>query len=418
MSTPRLVFHIDVNSAYLSWEAVYRLQKGEKLDLREVPSAVGGNPETRHGIILAKSIPAKKYKISTGETLYSAYKKCPNLIVVPPNYHLYVSSSNAMVDILKEYTPKVQRFSVDECFMDMSHVDCSYENALYIATTIKERIKKELGFTVNIGISSNKLLAKIASDFKKPDLVHTLFPDEIKDKMWPLPVEDLFMVGRATAPKLYNLNIYTIGDLAAYNKDILQHKLKSLGVMLWNYANGIEDSEVQESNYISMKGMGASTTLSYDLEKKKAAHMVLLSLTESLAMRLRDSQNCCALVGIHIKSSTFSTRGRQRKLCMPTDSTEEIASIACELFDEIWQGEPLRHLGIRISEFCTSDLCQISLFSTNDIEKQQALDKAVDEIRLKYGSKALIRGVFLHSGISPISGGIGEDGYPIMTSML
>ena len=168
MRKGRIIFHIDVNSAYLSWEAAYRLQMGESIDLREIPSAVGGNPETRHGIILAKSLPAKKYKISTGETLHSAYEKCPHLTVVAPNYSLYISCSNAMVSILKEYTPKVQRFSVDECFLDFSHMDNLYEDEIELAHIIKDRIKKELGFTVNIGISSNKLLAKMASDFKSP----------------------------------------------------------------------------------------------------------------------------------------------------------------------------------------------------------------------------------------------------------
>ncbi len=414
----RLIFHVDVNSAFLSWEAAYRLQQGDSLDLRDIPSAVGGNPETRHGIILAKSIPAKKYNIVTGETLHSAYGKCPSLVVVPPSYGLYIRCSNAMVDILKEYTPKVQRFSVDECFMDLSNMQDHYKDEVDLAHKIKDRIKEELGFTVNIGISSNKLLAKMASDFKKPDMVHTLFPDEISYKMWPLPIEELFMVGRATAPKLHSLNIHTIGDLALYDKSILKMKLKSFGLLLYDYANGIEDSEVNATNHIAMKGMGASTTLSYDLEKSEEAHMVLLSLTESLGMRLRDSKNCCYLVGIHIKNSSLLSYGHQRKLFTPTDSTEEIAKIACELFDELWRGDPIRHLGVRVSELCTNDLCQVSLFSKNEIEKQQALDKVIDDIRLRYGSRSLVRGVFLHSGISPISGGIGEADYPVMTSIL
>ncbi len=418
MRKGRLIFHIDVNSAYLSWEAVSRLQKGDSLDLRKIPSAVGGNPETRHGIILAKSIPAKKFKISTGETLHSAYEKCPSLKVVSPNYSLYISCSNALVSILKEYSPKVQRFSVDECFMDFSNMKNLYEDELILADTIKNRIKKELGFTVNIGISSNKLLAKMASDFKKPDLVHTLFPEEIPSKMWPLPVEDLYMVGRATAPKLHKLNIYTIGDLARYDKEVLTLRLKSFGILLWNYANGLEDSPVTESNHIAMKGMGASTTIAYDVENRREAHLVLLSLTESLAMRLRDSENCCSLVSVYIRGSSLMGRGHQKKLYTPTDSTEEIASIACKLFDELWSGEPIRKLGIRISELCTSDLCQISLFNTRNIEKQQALDKTVDEIRQRFGSYSLIRCSFLHSGIKPITGGVGEADYPVMTSIL
>ena len=228
----RLIFHLDVNSAYLSWEAVYRLQHGEKMDLREVASVIGGNEESRHGIVLAKSIPAKKYNIQTGETLYSARTKCPGLICAAPRYDLYMRASAAMHELLQQYTDRIQQFSVDESFLDFSGMQNLYPDYMKLACEIKERIKQELGFTVNIGISTNKLLAKVASDLKKPDKVHTLFPEEIKQKMWGLPVEDLFMVGRATAPKLHKLNIFTIGDLAGFDVELLRHSLKSHGVMI------------------------------------------------------------------------------------------------------------------------------------------------------------------------------------------
>ena len=222
----RIIFHIDVNSAYLSWEAAYRLQHGSEIDLREIPSIVGGDQEKRHGIVLAKSIPAKKYNIATGESVYSALQKCPELIIVSPNYERYINASNAMMNILKEYSPNIQRYSIDEAFLDYSNeekhwIDTSYE--------IKDRIKNELGFTVNIGVSSNKLLAKMASDFKKPDNVHSLFPYEIKDKMWPLPVEELFMVGSRTKTKLNNRGIFTIGELANLDKDYIYSWLKKPG---------------------------------------------------------------------------------------------------------------------------------------------------------------------------------------------
>lgn len=259
MST--LVFHIDVNSAYLSWEATYRLQQGETLDLRTIPSVVGGDETSRHGIVLAKSIPAKKYNIKTGETLHDARIKCPELVIVPPRYWLYMKCSSAMHKILYEYTPIIQRFSVDESFLDFSNMENLYTDYIRLAETIKERIKVELGFTVNIGISNNKLLAKVASDLKKQDRIHTLFPHEIRKKMWPLTVEDLFMVGRATAPKLHKLNINTIGDLANYDVNILKNILKSHGEVIWNYANGIDNSQVRKSNYIEMKGIGNSTTI-------------------------------------------------------------------------------------------------------------------------------------------------------------
>ncbi|MCM0648602.1 DNA polymerase IV [Clostridium swellfunianum] len=414
----RVIFHIDVNSAYLSWTAVHMLQQGSTLDIREIPSIVGGDPVTRHGIVLAKSIPAKKFKIQTGETVYRALEKCPELYIVPPKYDLYMKCSNAMVEIFKEYTPTIQRFSVDECFLDFTNMEHLYPDYIELANTIKNRIRDELGFTVSIGISNNKLLAKVASDIKKPDAVITLFPIEIKDKMWPLPVEDLFMVGRATLPKLHNLNIFTIGDLANCDLKLLKEKLKSHGQMIWNYANGIEFSDVRKSNHIDMKGIGNSTTIPFDVTRRDEAHKVILSLCETVGMRLRDSGNCCSLVSVHIRTNEFFNQGRQRKVYFYTDSTKKIAQLACELFDEIWKGEPLRHIGVRVSELCTNEFCQLTLFEEKDNAKNSALDKAVDSIRLRFGSKSVIRCTFLNSGIRPLTGGVQEDDYQLMSSIL
>lgn len=414
----RVIFHIDANSAFLSWSAIDRLQHGDSLDIREIPSVVGGDPISRHGIVLAKSIPAKKFKIQTGETLYSALQKCPDLFIVPPQYDLYMRCSNAMMDILKEYTPIVQRFSVDECFLDFTGMDNIYPDFLELAYIIKNRIKNELGFTVSIGVSINKLLAKVASDIKKPDAVITLFPNEIKERMWPLPVEDLFMVGRATAPKLHKLNIETIGDLATFDLEVLKVSLKSHGVMIWNYANGIEYSEVRKSSHIDMKGIGNSTTIAFDVDNRKEAHKIILSLSETVSMRLRDSGNCCSLVSVHFKTDDFYSCGRQRKLYYYTDCTKKIAEVACELFDELWKGESLRHIGVRVSELCTNEFCQITLFEEKDNEKNRALDAAIDSIRMRFGSKSIIRATFLHSGIKPLTGGVGEGDFPSMSSIL
>jgi DNA polymerase-4 len=414
----RVIFHIDVNSAYLSWSAIDRLQHGETLDIREIPSAVGGDPVSRHGIILAKSIPAKKYKIQTGETLYNALQKCPDLFIVSPQYDLYMRCSNSMVEILREYTPDIQRFSVDECFLDFTNMKEHYEDPLELANKIKDRIKKELGFTVSIGVSNNKLLAKVASDIKKPDAVTSLFPLEIPEKMWPLPVEDLFMVGRATAPKLYKMNIFTIGDLANYDIKLIKEKLKSHGVMIWNYANGIENSQVRKSNYIDMKGLGNSTTMPFDINNRSEAHKVILSLSETVGMRLRDSGNCCSLVSVHFRTNEFYNCGRQRKIAFYTDSTKKISSLACELFDELWKGEPLRHMGVRVSELCSNDFCQVTLFEEKDNAKNSALDKTIDSLRLRFGSKSVIRATFLNSGIKPLMGGVQEEEYQLMSSIL
>lgn len=415
----RVIFHVDVNSAYLSWSAAYRLQQGDTLDIRTIPSIVGGDPVSRHGIVLAKSIPAKKFNIQTGETLYTALQKCPDLYIVPPRYDLYMSCSNAMVEILKEYTPTIQRFSVDECFLDFTNMEHLYPDYLELANTIKNRIKNELGFTVSIGISNNKLLAKVASDIRKPDAVITLFPCEIKEKMWPLPVEDLFMVGRATLPKLHNLNVFTIGDLANSDIKIIKEKMKSHGVMIFNYANGHEFSDVRKSNHIEMKGMGNSTTIAWDIDNRADAHKVILSLCETVGMRLRDSQNCCSLISVHIKTNEFYSYGRQRKIYYYTDCTKKIAQVAYELFDELWKDEPLRHIGVRVSELCTNEFTQTTLFEEKENEKNRAIDKAIDSIRFRFGPKSIIRATFLNYGIKPLMGGTGdEEDYPVMASIL
>ncbi len=414
----KMIFHIDVNSAFLSWTAADALQHGATVDIRKIPAVIGGDPLSRHGIVLAKSMLAKKYNIKTGESLFSARQKCPNLKVVAPKYDLYVRCSNVMLNILKEFTPVIQRFSIDECFLDFSNMGNLYKDPIKLAYDIKERIKVELGFTVNIGIAHNKLLAKMASDFEKPDKVHTLFENEIKKKMWTMPVEDLFMVGRATSPKLHKLNINTIGELANFDPNILKTVFKSHGILIWNYANGIENSEVKGSNLTDMKSMGNSTTMAFDVSDRRTAYMVLLSLCETVGMRLRNSQNLCSLVSIEIKNGDFLCYSRQRKLVCATDCTNEIAKVAYSLFDEVWRGEKLRLLGVSVSELCSNGNHQLSIFDSKDIEKQRALDSAIDKIRMKYGSDSVQRGMFLQSGLKPMNGGVGEDKYTAMASRL
>ncbi len=411
----RVIFHIDVNSAYLSWEAVYRLQHGATVDLRTIPSAVGGDATTRHGIILAKSIPAKRYKIHTGETLYSAKLKCPDLVVVPPRYHIYLQCSKALISLLEEYSPSIQQFSIDEVFLDYTHMDPHWGDPIEAAHRIKDRIREELGFTVNIGVSSNKLLAKMASDFKKPDNVHTLSTHEIKEKMWPLAVEKLFMVGRATTSKLHSKGIFTIGDLATTDPKLLVQWLKSHGRLIWELANGIENSPVRKD--FPVKGLGNSSTLPFDAEDQKTAHRALLSLTETVAMRLRNIRKSAGVLSVSIKDRDFQTCSHQTKLDVPTHSTKILYQTACRLFDEVWQGQPLRHLGIRTTELYSDDLYQLSFFET-DIERQRALDTAVDEIRAQYGCDSVIRSCFLYSGLNSMMGGVIQEEYPMMSSIL
>ncbi|MCR1949960.1 DNA polymerase IV [Clostridium sp. DSM 100503] len=412
----RIVFHIDVNSAYLSWTAVRMLQLGETTkDIREIPSIVGGNTDERHGIVLAKSIPAKKYKIKTGEPVVDALKKCPDLKIFKPNYRLFMDCSNAMYNLLCEYSPKIQRYSVDEVFMDMSHFK---ENYIEKAIEIQSKIRSELGFNVNVGISTNKLLAKMASDFDPKNAIHTLFKEEIKDKMWPLPVDDLFMVGRATKSKLDKLNINTIGELANFDIGILESIFKSHGKVIYNYANGIEESSVRKYNYINVKGIGNSTTIAWDVTSKEEALKIILSLTESVCIRLRNNKSLCKVISISIKGFNFERYIHQRTLSNYTDCTEEIYKEIVKAFNESWGGEPIRQLGVRVTNLCSNEFFQSSLFDNERLEKQRALDKTIDSIRERYGNYSVIRSTFLHSGIKAINGGNGEDDYPMMGSIL
>lgn len=410
----RIVFHIDVNSAYLSWEAAYNLQMGSNLDLREVPSIVGGDQEKRHGIVLAKSIPAKKYGIKTGESVYSALEKCPQLIVVEPHYTRYMKASKAMVDFLYDYSPCIQRYSIDEVFLDYSNGNLPYMEA---AVKMKEGIKKELGFTVNIGIGSNKLLAKMASDFTKPDRIHTLFYDEIEEKMWPLPVEDLFMIGHRTKKKLNSRGIFTIGELARLDRNYIYSWLKKPGILIWEYANGIENSDVR-ADKSKVKSVGNSTTLPFDVTSRDEALKVLLGISEMVGMRLRELNMKSQVISVSLKTSEFFSYSHQKKLYIPTSSTNTIYKMASALFDEMWDGNPLRCFSISLSSLLDENFIQLSLFEDFN-EKDILLDKSIDNLRVKFGQDSIIRSSFLYSGIDPIIGGVvAEESYPMMSSYL
>ena len=282
-----IIFHIDVNSAYLSWTAVEKLKNGSEIDLRKIPSIIGGNQASRHGVVLAKSIPAKKYGVRTGEPVANALRKCATLVIEPPDHKMYRQYSQRLMEFLKGYTPEIEQVSVDECYMDFTGIAYRFSGPVAAAEEIKERVRKTFGFTVNIGISSNKLLAKMASDFEKPDKVHTLFPDEVKEKMWPLPVSELYMAGRASVEVLEKLEIRTIGDLARMNPQLLELHMKSHGRMLWEFANGITHSKV-EKEQTQAKGIGNSTTLSQDVVSEEEAQKVLLMLAESVGGQCRN----------------------------------------------------------------------------------------------------------------------------------
>lgn len=386
-------FHIDVNSAFLSWEAVERLKcsEGKAVDIRNIPSAIGGDVAKRHGVILAKSIPAKKYGIVTGESISEALKKCPDLLIVPPNYQLYSKYSEAFIHILEDYSPNIEQFSVDEAFIDVTGTRRLFGEPMDLAHTIKKRIREELGFTVNIGISDVKLLAKMASDFKKPDLVHTLYFDEIEYKMWPLPVENLFYVGKSTKDKLYSMGIKTIGELAKTEKNILSANLKSHGELIWNIANG-KDILNLHCKTDKNKGYGNSTTVAVDITDTESAKLVLLSLCENVAARLREDKVRGELVTVNIKDNNFQSCSHQKQMDYSTNSTMDIFEQAYEIFKEMWDGEPVRLLGVTVGKIFDSDVAvQLSLFDDDRHKKREACDSAIDMIRQKFGKDAIIR---------------------------
>lgn len=409
------ILHVDANSAYLSWTAVDLLEKGYPLDIRTVPAAIAGDPENRHGIILAKSIPAKRYKIGTGESLFESKQRCPQLLVFPPDYDLYLSCSNAMYDILQEYSPVIQRYSVDECFVDFDHCQMRFGRPETAAFEIKERIKKELGFTVNIGVGSNKLLAKMAGELKKPDMVHSILSQqELEAKLWPLDVGELFMVGRASVKKLKKININTIGDLACSDPVLLRSLLKSHGQLIWEYANGIDHDQVTPNDQVLQKGLSNSMTIKYDVTDKREAENYLLALTDRVAGRLRRHQCKASLIGISVKTSGFIRYTHQVQLPFFTDDTSRIYRYICNLFEECWKGEPVRQLGIRLSEFARKDEYQLSLFDVQQIEEDEALNQVVDEIRDRFGQTAIYRGTFVNTTMKPLEGGINDGNYLMM----
>ena len=393
----RLIFHIDVNSAFLSWEAARRVREGLE-DIRLIPSAIGGDKDKRTGVILAKSIYAKKYGIITGEPVAMALKKCPQLYLARPDFELYEKCSSSFMDICREYTPIVEKFSIDECFLDMTGTERIYPDPIDIAYRIKEDIKNKLGFTVNIGIGPNKLLAKMASDFEKPDKIHTLFYSEIQDKLWSLPVRELFSVGAATADKLERACINTIGDLANLDVSILKSLVGAkLGAQLHDFANGIDDSQVLETPE-KAKGYSNSTTMERDIINEQDAYKVLMSLADVTAARMRADGARAYCIGITIRGNDFKDRSHQRKLVEATDITSEIFELCKELFVELWDRKtPLRLLGVSLTSLTSEEEQQMSFFKDDKKEKARALDRVVDDIKNKFGTDKITRGVYSSS---------------------
>ena len=360
----RVIFHVDANSAFLSWSAAYRVQVlGEELDLRTVPAVVAGDRESRHSIILAKSGPAKKFGIQTGEPLFQALEKCPDLKIVEPDYALYVECSRHFVEVLRSFSPVVEQYSIDEAWVDMTGTARLFGPPVLAADALRRRVLDELGFTVNVGISSNKLLAKMAGDFEKPNKIHTLFPQEVPSKMWPLPVRDLFLVGAATERKLRLLGICTIGDLAKADPVLLRRKLGKHGETVWHYANG-RNAELVTPEPAESKGFGNSVTTARDVVSTEEAHQVLLSLMETAAMRMRREGKYGSCVTVHLRTNEFRYVSHQSKLNCATNITRELYREAARVFDEMWDRKtPLRQLGVQITQLSDRPYQQYDLFS-------------------------------------------------------
>lgn len=396
MERERLIFHIDVNSAFLSWESVERLKKDpDALDLRTIPSAVGGDASKRHGIVLAKSTPTKAFGVTTGEPIAKALLKCPGLTVVPSHFEIYVAYSRKLIHLLEDYTPDIEKFSIDEAFLDMTETIHLFGEPVQVADSIRRRVREELGFTVNVGIAPNKLLAKMASDFQKPDRTHTLFRDEIPRKMWPLPIRDLFLVGGSAQSRMEAISLHTIGDLAHCDPGILQAQLgEKYARTIRNYANGI-DNEPVEQRTAANKGYGNRVTLSRDVSDMDEARQVLLSLSETVGARLRADQVLCGQVCVELKDWKFRSFSHQGLLQFPTDSTSVIYEEACRLLKEFWDGTPVRLIGIRAGKISDHEFIQMSLFETEQDKKRLKMEQAVDAIRSRFGTDSVKRASFL-----------------------
>ena len=383
----RTILHVDVNNAFLSWTAVYMLTNGYNVDIRTIPSIIGGDEEKRSGIVLAKSPIAKKFGVVTGEPIYFAKQKCNSLQVFKGNFDIYRDFSDKLYKLLLEYTDKIERFSIDECFMDLTGFLIG-KNLIDVAYEIKQKVHEKFGFTVNVGVSTNKLLAKMASDFEKPNKVHTLYQNEISEKMWCLPVSELFMIGKKTVPKLLNMQIKTIGDLAKTDKNLLIKKFGKHGILMWEYANGIDDSEV--NNKVELpKSVGNSVTLPKDAQSKEEIHKIIVALAEQVTYRLRKYNLLANVVNIQLRTNQFHDYSHQKKLNYPSSNTKDIIEIANEILEQMNVTEPIRLIGLRVDNLEGKEDLQLSFFKPD--EKQSNLDKTIDELKQKYGFTKITR---------------------------
>ena len=395
----KIIMHIDVNNAFLSWTAILYLKNGSNIDIRKTYAIIGGDEASRHGIVLAKSMPAKKRGVVTAETIYSAKKKCPNLKVYPPNYNFYKKMSDRMLDLIRKYSPDIEQMSIDECFLDYTPVKHLYGDEVEFAFRLKKEIFDTLGFTVNIGIGNNKLCAKMASDFSKPYKVHTLFEDEVSKKMWPLKVDDLFGIGKKTAIKLHNLNINTIYDLAHADSKFLYMHFKNQAIDMIEAANG-KGSDVVISEEAVPKGIGNETTLSRNISSREELEPYLLALSENVAIRLRKQKKYASVIVVTLKDKFFKRVSHQKKLVNATNLTEEIYKVACAILSEMSVEDGVRLIGVRLDKLSDTSSHQVSLFEDLKVrEDNNELEKTVDELKEKYGFKVIKKASLMDSKV-------------------
>ena len=384
--------HIDVNSAFLSWSALKLLKEGSKVDLRNEISVVSGEEITRHGIVVAASIPAKKIGIKSPMNLKDARRIYKDLIVTHQDRAFYKECSKNMMRLIKYLFPKYEQFSIDECFVDYTEMRKLYGNEVKFAHKLKDEIYKRFGFTVNVGIGNNKLLAKMASDFEKPNKVHTLYSHEIEEKMWPLPISELFMAGKSACAKLKDLGINTIGDLAHYDENKLIGILKSQGKMLYEYANGIDDSPV-ENKYDDRKGIGFSKTLEDDIEDKLRLYQELRKFSNKISIELKKRGLYARTLVVTLRYASFKTYNHQLKLANNTNLEEEIFTKSKEAFNDLWNLEPVRLIGLRVSDMSDNNDIQLSIFDENQkVITEKEIDKLIDNINKEFGSGTVVKG--------------------------
>lgn len=387
----RVILHSDINSCYATIEHLHHPELAGK------PLAVGGDPEARHGIVLTADYLAKKKGVKTGMALWQAKQVCPEITFVPPNMDLYLRFSRMAHEIYADYTDLQEPYGIDECWLDVTDSKIIKGDGLTIAKEISNRMKKELGVTVSIGVSFNKIFAKLGSDYKKPDAITTMYREEFKTKAWKLPVSDLLYVGRATNNKMQKYGIHTIGDLARTDIDWITSVFGKMGAILWSFANGYDESPVKNENTSApIKSIGNGTTTPRDLETDDDVKIVLYNLAESVAARLRKNGFKCRVVEISIRDNKLISFSRQKKLGNATNITGEIAQSAYVLFKENYSwNNPIRSLGVRGSDLVNDNYWeQLDIFSSAEYrEKLLKADRAVDDIRRRFGYFSIQRGL-------------------------